>query len=164
MAKDTLFPQIPRDPHTLVLLDSIDSISMRILKDQPQENHLFQCASFLHFIATAPVSYDWAYFKVHEGTRDMCRSLSDYYNHYIHSQGDAYKLEVLNREIGSFSEYFNDFQLALYYVDLRAKENPSLLPLNDLIWGFYCSLYSRKRCEAFLESYFNIIQSLTASA
>lgn len=163
MAQDTLFPKIPRDPHTLVLLQTIDSISMRILKDQPHENHLFQCASFLHFLATAPLAHDWAYFKVHEGTRVMCNNLSDYYNHYIHSQGDDYKLEVLNREIGSFSEYFNDFQLALYHLDSKAKENGDLLPLSDLFWGFYCSLYSRKRCEAFLESYFDIIYNLQTS-
>jgi len=164
MAKDTLFPQIPRDPHTLVLLQSIDTISMRILKKQPQEKHLFQCASFLHFLATAPLAHDWAYFKVHEGTREMCKNLSDYYNHYIHSQGDAYKLEVLNREIGPFSEYFNDFQLVLYHLDIKAKQNKDLLPISDLIWGFYCGLYSRKRCEAFLEAYFNILQNLTTSA
>lgn len=163
MSEAILFPSVPNDGHTRLLLNSMDSIAIRILNDSPSENHLFQCAAYLRFIGTAPYVEDEAYFKVHEGLREMCRRLSDHYNHYIHSQGNEYKLKILNAEIGPFNKYFNDFQLAMYYLDLKAKQDPNLSPLGDLVWGFYCSLYSRKKCEAFLELFFNILKNLNPS-
>ena len=117
MSKEVQFPKIPTDPHSLALLGSLDTISFSIL-NAPEDDYAFRCAAFLHFLATAPLSADYIYFKVHENTRDMCRSLSDHYNHYIHSQGEAYKLEILNREIGSFGNHFNSFQLSLFHIDL----------------------------------------------
>ena len=159
MSKEIQFPRIPQDPHSLALLESIDTISNSILND-PEDEYSLKCAAFLHFLATAPIYADYIYFKVHENTRDMCRSLSDHYNHYIHSQGDAYKLEILNREVGSFGDHFNNFQIALYYIDLKAKENPDWVPFSDLIWGFYCSLYNHKKSHAFLDLFHSTLKNL----
>jgi hypothetical protein len=162
MSKEVQFPKIPTDPHSLALLGSLDTISFSIL-NAPEDDYAFRCAAFLHFLATAPLSADYIYFKVHENTRDMCRSLSDHYNHYIHSQGEAYKLEILNREIGSFGNHFNSFQLSLFHIDLKAKQNPNWVPLSDLIWGFYCSLYNHKKSNQFLELFGSTLKNIQTS-
>jgi hypothetical protein len=146
------FPQIPDDNHSKILLETLTNISGSIMKDGPVDEHASKCAAFLYFMGTAPLLADYLYFRVHEETRDMCRHLSDHYNYYIHSQGEEYKLEILNKEVKSFGDYFNHFQLALYYIDLKSKEDKRWNPLSDLVWGFYCSLYSFRKCEEFLEA------------
>ncbi len=158
MSKQVIFPQIPDDPHSRILLETLTNISGMIMKDGPVDEHVSKCAAFLHFMGTAPLLADYLYFRVHEDTRDMCHRLSEHYNYYINSQGDEYKLEVLNKEVGSFGDYFNHFQLALYYIDLKSKEDKRWNPLSDLIWGFYCSLYSYRKCEEFLEAVHNCLE------
>jgi hypothetical protein len=160
MSENIEFPKIPNDNHSQILLETLTKISDMIMKDGPEDEHVSKCAAFLRFLGTAPLLADYLYFKVHEETRDMCHHLSDHYNYYIHSQGDEYKLEVLNKEVKSFGPYFNHFQLALYYIDLKAKEDKDWAPLSDLIWAFYCSLYNYRKCEEFLESVYSCLEKL----
>jgi len=69
-------------------------------------------------------------------------------------------LRVINKEIGDFGDYFNDFQLILNNIDKRSKHDTAYAPLNTLLWGLYCAMYDRKKLKAYLDKSVSILTAL----
>jgi hypothetical protein len=66
-------------------------------------------------------------------------------------------LDVLNKEIGDFHDYFNDFQVILNTIDKRSKIDTAYAPANVLLWGLYCSMYDRKKLKAYVDKAMSIL-------
>jgi hypothetical protein len=69
-------------------------------------------------------------------------------------------LEIINREIGDFGDYFNPFQILLNKINARSKQDPSYAPLNVLLWGLYCAMYDRRKLKAYLDKSMRILEEL----
>jgi hypothetical protein len=69
-------------------------------------------------------------------------------------------LKVINKEIGDFGDYFNDFQFILNNINKRSKHDPAYAPLNTLLWGLYCAMYDQKKLKDYLNKALQILTSL----
>lgn len=67
-------------------------------------------------------------------------------------------LDTLNAEVGSFAHYFDQFQLLMYSINERANWDERLTPFNQLVWGFYCSLFDAKNREDYFLGTFSFTQ------
>lgn len=145
------FPEIPKDNLTLGILDGFKRLSQRLVNEHQANNYeLNQIASYLFCAVDSPIEMPFVYFTLYQGMHEDCAKLTDFYNHYIHSRGMEYGLEVINREVGDFAEYFNDFQLLMHSFLELSRNKPEYEPLSTLIWGLYCSLYDKKKRTKFL--------------
>lgn len=151
------FPLFPRDPESQLHLAALQALSHKISLREDISETLNLTRAFLHVISDSPYNYDYVYFRLHQGLSEDYVSLKDHYNHYIYRQGMEYMLGVLNREIGDFADYFNDFQVIMDNIDKRSKYDQAYAPLNTLIWGLYCSMYDRKKLKAYLNKSVEIL-------
>ena len=156
----TVFPEIPRDNVTLGLLSSLKDLTLKISHNNMLEKdpELQKICGYLFVISDAPVNHPYAYFRFHEALKDESFKIGEYYNYYIFSQGQDYMLEVLNKEIGPFADYFNEFQVIMYGLNSLAKGNKAYDPFSNLLWGFYSSMYSSSRRKVFLQNAMDALQ------
>jgi hypothetical protein len=156
------FPQMPNDHITLGLMKGLTDLTQKIQHHNNTGNEeLRLICCYLYVIADAPYTFPYCYFRFHQDLKNESASLGDHYNHYIHSQGQDYMLEVLNREIGPFADYFNEFQYIMYGLNSLTKNDSRYEPFSNLLWGFYCSLYDTKKRMRFLR---NALKSLEDGA
>lgn len=155
------FPSFPRDIESQLNLKALQALSDHIGNTaQNPSDTLTRTRGFLFVLADSPYNHEYVYFRLHQGLSEDYLKLKDFYNHYIHSQGEEYMLEVINREIGDFHDYFNPFQILLNKIDIRSKQDPSYAPLNVLIWGLYCAMYDRRKLNAYLDKSMSILEQL----
>jgi hypothetical protein len=156
------FPTIPHDHKSESMLQSLKVLSGIIMDNAPTQ-YQSDAAAFLYMLGSAPRENDYLYFKVHQGTEQIRNDYKEWYNKTIHSGGQEHMLKVLTANIGDFHNYFNQFQMAFYIINEHAKTDPNWQPLQDIIWGFYCSLFdSTKRLE-FIQAIKDTITSYIAS-
>jgi hypothetical protein len=156
----TVFPQFPKDPESQMHLLALGSLSHSISLRGNVSETLNMTRAFLFILSDAPYHHDYVYFRLHEGLVDDYAKLKDHYNHYIFSQGQEYMLKVINKEIGDFGDYFNDFQFILNNIDKRSKHDPAYAPLNTLLWGLYCAMYDQKKLKDYLNKALQILIDL----
>jgi len=154
------FPLFPRDPESQLHLAALQALSHNISLRGNMSETLNLTRAFIHVISDSPYNYDYVYFRLHQGLSEDYLALKDHYNHYIYSQGMEHMLEVLNRELGDFMDYFNDFQIIMDNIDKRSKYDQAYAPLNVLIWGLYCSMYDRKKLNAYLNKSVQILTQI----
>jgi hypothetical protein len=111
-------------------------------------------------LSDAPYKNDYVYFRLHQELHQEAQALTSYFNTYIHSRGMDYMLDAVNKEIGEFAPFFNEFQMIMYGINERTKKDPSYEPLSTLIWAFYCSLYDGKRMKKFLAKSIETLEKL----
>jgi hypothetical protein len=157
---DSVFPQFPKDPESQMHLLALGSLSHAISLRGNSSETLNMTRAFLYVLSDAPYHHDYVYFRLHEGLVRDYEKLKDHYNHYIFSQGQNHMLRVINKEIGDFGDYFNDFQLILNNIDKRSKHDTAYAPLNTLLWGLYCSMYDRKKLKDYLDKSVSILTAL----
>jgi hypothetical protein len=151
------FPTFPKDPEAQRHLNSLKLLSDLISIRKESSEILTKTRAFLFVLGDSPYNHDYVYFRLHEGLSDDYERLKDFYNHYIHSQGQTYMLDILNKEIGDFHDYFNDFQVILNNIDRRSKHDSAYAPANVLLWGLYCAMYDRKRLKAYVDKAMSIL-------
>jgi hypothetical protein len=151
------FPTFPKDPEAQRHLNSLKLLADLISMRKESSEILTKTRAFLFVLGDSPYNHDYVYFRLHEGLSGDYERLKDFYNHYIHSQGQEYMLEILNKEIGDFHDYFNDFQVILHHIDTRSKNDPAYTPANVLLWGLYCSMYDRKKLKAYVDKAMSIL-------
>jgi hypothetical protein len=155
------FPSFPKDLESQFTLKALNSLVDHIgATAQNPSDILTRTRGFLFVLADSPYNHEYVYFRLHQGLSEDYIKLKDFYNHYIHSQGEEYMLDVINREIGDFHDYFNPFQIILNKINSRSKQDPSYAPLNVLIWGLYCAMYDRRKLKAYLDKSMRILEEL----
>jgi len=150
------FPQIPKDPKSLVLLQTLDVLSITLMDSQNSKRQR-DLGAVLHMLAHAPHEFDYLYFCAHQGTRDIDNEYREWYNRELHSKGDKHKLKVLNREIGDLQNHFNAFQLAFYNINEHSKTHEEWTPLNNLLWCVFCSMFDKRKFERLMDRIREII-------
>ena len=153
------FPHFPSDPESVRLLGALKELSLCVIASTPSD-HLRACGAYLYMLSDAPYKNDYVYFRLHQELMDDVQKISSYYNVYIHSRGMDYMLDLINKEIGDFAPFFNEFQMIMYGINERSKSDPSYEPLNALIWGFYCALYDSNHLKRFLARSIEVIENL----
>ena len=147
-----IFPEIPRDNVTLGFLHSLRDLTFKIAHDNmvDPDPELQKICGYLFVLADAPINQPYVYFRFYEALKNESFKIGEHYNYYIFSQGQEYMLEVLNKEIGPFADYFNEFQIIMYGLNSLAKDNKAYEPFSNLLWGFYSSMYSAKKRKDYL--------------
>jgi len=145
------FPVIPQDHKSESMLQSLKVLSGIIMDNAPTQ-YQSDAAAFLYMMGSAPRENDHLYFKVHEGTEQLRNEYKEWYNKTIHSGGQDHMVDVLNSNIGDFHNYFNQFQMAFYIINEHAKTDAAWQPMQDIIWGFYCSLFDNSKRIEFINT------------
>jgi hypothetical protein len=158
------FPRIPETKESKKLLKPLCDLSFDIMKGiGPNASpHLARTAALLYILGDAPFNNDYVYFRLYEGLKKRLDSLRDYYNHYIHSRGQEYMLSLINQEIGEFEEFFNPFQFILKDINEKAKVDTRYNPINILLWGFFCSMFERKKFEKLVDEAFDVLEKVSS--
>lgn len=151
------FPEFPTDPQSIGLLKGLQKLSQIIGTDNSEED-LNNCSRYLLLISTSPTMHPRFYFDLHKRLNNHIADISSFYNQSIYSGGEEYMLKVLNQEIGSFANYFDQFQLLMYSVNERANWDDRIQPFSQLLWGFYCSLFDSEVREGFFRGVFSFTQ------
>jgi hypothetical protein len=152
------FPEFPRDPQSLGLLKGLETLAHVIVSENHGSDSLSKCAGYLNLLGHAPLKFHEFYFKVYDHLQYDIERMSENYNKYVYRRGQEYMLKLLNAEIGEFGKYFNHFQLIMYSINERANWDDRLAPLNQLLWGFYCSLYDSETREEYLNKTVRFIE------
>lgn len=152
------FPHIPQDNLTLGLLQGLKELAGRVFIEDPENEELRAISTYLFVISDAPVNSPYSYFLFYQGLKDESGKIGDHYNHYIHSRGQEYMLDVVNREIGPFGPFFNEFQIIMHGLNNLAKQDDRYAPLNILLWGLYASFYNAKKRKRYLEAAIDILK------
>jgi hypothetical protein len=152
------FPEFPRDPQSLGLLKGLETLSRVISSEASHSPSLNKCAGYLHILGHSPIMFPEFYFRMFQHLQDDIVGMSEHYNKYIYRRGQDYMLDLLNNEIGEFSKYFDQFQLIMYSINERANWDDRLEPLNQLLWGFYCSLFDSEKKEEYLNKTLRFIE------
>ena len=134
------FPEFPTDPQSLGLLQSLRKLS-QMIGTSNQDEDLNNCSRYLILISGCPTMHPKFYYDLYTKLSDPISHMSEYYNKAIYRRGQQYMLDTLNAEVGNFAHYFDQFQLLMYSINERANWDERLTPFNQLIWGFYCSLF-----------------------
>jgi len=156
------FPTISQGHKSESMLQSLKVLSGIIMDNAPTQ-YQSDAAAFLHMIGSAPRENDYLYFKVHEGTGELREKYMKWYNAEVHSKGQEGMVQILNKNIGDFHDYFNQFQMTFYIINEHAKTDPSWQPMQDLIWGFYCSLFDAKKRTEFIDTVKTVITDYVAT-
>lgn len=156
------FPSMPNDRITLGFMQGLIDLTQKIQKDNNSNNEeLRLICCYLFVLADAPYNFPYCYFRFYQDLKDELESLGKHYNYYIQSQGQNYMLKVLNREIGPFDNYFNEFQFIMYGLNNLSHNDLRYQPFSNLLWGFYSSFYDSKKRIKFLR---NALKSLENAA
>jgi len=150
-----LFPQLPNDKETLVMLQQLNEVGSQMVNHKTQTVH--KAGVILVGLSVMPEFDDFGYFLVHQECSKDYLALGEWYNPII-NRGQGYALSIINKEIGDMGDYFNSFQLAMYHINERAKRDDTFVPLNTILWTFYMSLYSKKKFENFVDRIFKILE------
>lgn len=155
------FPTISQGHKSESMLQSLKVLSDIIMNNAPTQ-YQSDAAAFLYMMGSAPRENDYLYFKVHEGTGELREKYMKWYNAEVHSKGQEGMVQILNDNIGDFHDYFNQFQMAFYIINEHAKTDPSWQPMQDLIWGFYCSLFDNNKRTEFIDTVKTVITDYVA--
>ncbi len=150
-----LFPQLPNDKETLVMLQQLREVGTQMIGNKSQIVN--KAGVILAGLSMMPEVDDFGYFLVHQECSKDYTALGEWYNPIIR-KGQDYALSQLNKEIGDMNDYFNSFQFAMYHISERAKRDESFAPINVILWSFYMSLYSRKKFENFVDRIFKLME------
>ena len=150
------FPTISQGHKSESMLQSLKVLSDIIMNNAPTQ-YQADAAAFLYMMGSAPRENDYLYFKVHEGTGELREKYMKWYNAEVHTKGQEGMVQILNENIGDFHDYFNQFQMAFYIINEHAKTDPSWQPMQDLIWGFYCSLFDNNKRTEFIDTVKTVI-------
>lgn len=150
------FPRIPEDPHSEMLLNSITLLSQNMLSSGGSDR-VQKLGKILLVLGTSPRQFDFIYFLIHHKSATERINLCNWYNSKVCSQGMEYRLDLLNREIGDMVDWFNPFQLVMHPIIEKAKVDHAWVPMSDIFWGIFASLFDRKKSHRFIESLESII-------
>lgn len=153
-----LFPEFPQDPQSIAQLKGLEKLSQAIGSENKNED-LNKCAGYLYILGTAPLIYPKFYYDLYQHLREDISEMSEHYNKNIYRRGQDYMLKLLNQEIGSFSVYFDQFQLLMYSINERANWDERFAPFSTLLWGFYCCLYDVQARDNYLDKVYQFVQA-----
>ena len=153
------FPQIPKDPRSLALLQSLDALSQPLMAPEASRKQK-DLGAILHLLAHAPHEFDYLYFCVHNGIQDLGNEYRTWYNKSIHSKGQDHMLKIINREIGDLNIYFNSYQLTFFNINEEAKRNEEWVPLNNIMWAVFCSMFDSQKYDRLMDRIRGIISNI----